>query len=205
VSGTDRLARLFVAVALLVAALTAHSLALPGGTFACSCAGEPTLTGDEDAVFIGTAGGPQPDGTHAFTIERWFKGGGAATVRVASERIVFADGSTTVDTCGLHFEVGDRLILAASIGEGVLRPGTCAPHATIASPEGRDLVADATRIFGEGKSPGGEVDPEGGVEPAAGADLATVAFIAVGLAVLIAVGVTIIAVLRRGEPPEAAT
>lgn len=194
-----RIGRVLTAGVLLLGAMFAHRLALPGGTFACSCAapplGAPAFTGDEQAVFIGTAGRPQPDGTFRFAVERWFKGGDAREVDVASEKQVFADGSTAIDTCGLHFEVGDRVILAASILDGVYVPGTCSPHAAVATDDGQRLLNAAVASFGQGLSPGEQRDPE--VVEDSGLDLPTFAIFAVAAVALLVVLPIIVTERRR--------
>jgi hypothetical protein len=199
--GLSSLARIALAVSLLSSALATHHLAFPGGTLACSCVapdpGAPVFTGEELAVFVGTAGMPQPDGTHAFVVERWFKGGPAPVVRVASERVVFADGSTAIDTCGLHFEVGDRLLLTASVDQqGRYGPGLCMPHAVVESPEGQRLLAAAEATFGEGNVPGAPSAPDDMPDDP---DLTGFAIGMVGILVLIVVIAMLAAARRRRE------
>jgi hypothetical protein len=190
-----QLARLFVAATLLAAALAAWQLALPTSAFACSCAAgdpnAPVFTGEEHAVFIGTAGRPLPNGAYEFAVERWYRGGQAAQVQVASEREPMGDGGMAINSCGLHFEVGDRFILTAGTPiEGVYAPGLCLPHAVVATAEGARLIAAAEAAFGPGAPPG-EVPPDD-APPAVGDaafsfDLATAALVAVGVIVLLAV------------------
>ena len=107
-------------------------------------------------MFIGTAREPLADGTYHFVVERWFKGGTATTweIKVASEREPMPDGGTAINTCGLHFEVGDRLIMAAGMADGVYTPGLCTPHAVMQSDEGTRLLNAAVSAFGQGTTPG---------------------------------------------------
>lgn len=201
----SRLVRLCPVATLLVAALVARQIALPASVFACSCAGPelgaPPFTGEEQAVFIGSAGQPQPDGTYRFAVERWFVGGDALEVSVSSEREPMPDGGMAINTCGLHFEVGDRLIIAAGVAEGVYNPGLCSPHAVVASEEGARLIAAAEAEFGGGFVPNGQPRPAVG-DVAFGIDLSTVALGAVGLIVLLALLVTVSAVSHRSSVKE---
>lgn len=201
---TARPARVLAAVALLLAALSGHRLVLPGGAFACSCAdpgGGPIFSGQEDAVFTGTVGMPDARGPYTFKVESWFKGGSDAQVLVNSERQVSPDGSTAINTCGLHFEVGDHLLLTAAVVEGVLTPGLCAPHAVVDSPEGQRLIAAATAVFGEPRGPGAPPGT-GPTEAPFTIDLASIALLVIGAIVVLAVVVVLFAV-GRGRRPEA--
>ncbi len=197
----SRLLRIAFAIAFLVASLSAHRLAFPGGTFACSCVapepGAPVFSGEEQAVFIGTAGQPQPDGTYVFAVQRWFVGGDAMEVKVTSEREPMPDGAMVINTCGLHFEVGDQLIMATGFADGVYRPDLCSPHAVMNSDEGARLLEAARAKFGDGAPPGAR--PSGVTDGASGFDLATAALIGVGLIVLIALFVVGYAATRRGS------
>jgi hypothetical protein len=198
-----RLARALAAVVLLVAALSVHRLVLPGGAFACSCADPgagPIFSGQEEAVFTGIVGMPDARGPYAFKVESWFKGGSDEQVLVNSERQVFPDGSTAINTCGLHFEVGDYLLLTAVLVEGVLTPGLCAPHAVVDSPEGQRLIAAATAVFGEPRAPGAPPGT-GPTDAVFSFDLASIALLVIGAIVVLAVVVVLVAVIR-GRRPE---
>ena len=200
----SRLLRIVAAITFLVGVLSAQRLAFPGGAFACSCAAPgpaaPAFSGEEQAVFIGTAGQPQPDGTYRFSVERWFKGGNAAEVNVASEREPMPDGAVAINTCGLHFEVGDRLIMAAAQVNGVYHPGLCSPHAAMNTEEGARLLNAAVAAFGQGGPPGQVPDPRDTMpdDP----DLAGLALGIVGILVLLVVVSVVVAARRRreGEP-----
>ena len=192
-----RLFRLVLTAAFLAGALAVRSIAAPGTAFACSCLAPdpaaPAFSGEEQVVFVGKAGLPQPDGTQEFAVEQWFKGGAGAVVRVESEREVLPDGSTTINTCGLHFEVADRLIMAASLDGNVLVPGLCSPHAVVDSPEGQRLIAAAVQTFGEGRPPGAGFEDSADESPI---DLASIAL--GGVAVLLIVGLLVVGLAVRG-------
>ena len=202
-----RALRLAAAIVFLVATLSAHRLALPTSVFACSCAapnpGAPAFTGEEQAVFIGTAGQPRPDGTYRFAVERWFVGGDAMEVNVSSEREPMPDGGVVINTCGLHFEVGDRLIMAAGFADGTYMPGLCSPHAVVASDEGGRLIAAAEAQFGGGFVPNGQPRPSAG-DAAFGIDIAGVALGAIGIIVLLALLVVVYAISHRGSARDEA-
>lgn len=200
----NRLLRVALATVLLVGASSASHLSLPGVTFACSCLapepGAPVFTGDE-AVLIGTVGPGDGRGTYAFAVERWFQGGNAASVRLQSQMETFPDGQTVINTCGLTFEVGERLILAAGwMDATTLVPDSCSPHALVASPEGQQLVAAAVRTFGEGTTPGAPPDTDPGAD--AGPDLGLVAIALVTFIVGLTGVAGALAFARRREPPS---
>jgi hypothetical protein len=201
--------RLLLVTTILAGGLAAWTLALPTRALACSCAppdlASPAFTGEEQAVFIGTAREPLADGSYRFVVERWFKGGSATTweIKVASEREPMGDGGMAINTCGLHFEVGDRLIMAAGLADGTYRPGLCSPHAVMNSEEGARLLNAAVTAFGQGATPGQEPDPRDRLpdDP----DLAGFAVATVGLLVLVVVVAVVASVRRRREeePPRA--
>ena len=198
----NRLLRVALATILLVGALSASHLSLPALTFACSCIapqpGAPSFTGEEDAVLMGTVGPGDGRGMYAFAVERWFHGGNAASVRLQSQEITFADGQTMIDTCGLRFEVGQRLILAAGRTDGTtLTPNSCAPYSLVATPEGQRLVADAVRAFGEGVAPGVPPDIDPGADP--GPDLGLVAIALVTFVVGLTLAAAVLAFARGRE------
>lgn len=202
----NRMLRVAAATVVLVGAASASQLSLPGLTVACSCIapqpGAPAFTGDEDAVLMGTVGQADGRGAYAFAVERWFHGGNAASVRLQSAMQTFPDGQTAINSCGLTFEVGERLILAAGRTDPTtLLPGSCAPHALVASPEGQQLVADAVRAFGEGTAPGVPPDIDPGAD--AGPDLGLVAIALVTFIVGLTAAAAVLAFARRREPPSA--
>jgi hypothetical protein len=198
----NRLLRVALATALFVGALSLTQLSLPDLTVACSCAapqpGAPVFTGEEGAVLIGTVGPGDGRGTYAFVVERWFHGGDAASVRLQSATETLPDGSTAVNSCGLTFEVGERLILAAGwMDARTLRPSACSPHAVVGSPDGQPLVAEAVRAFGEGVAPG----PPPGTDPGAGGrpDLGLVAIALVTFVVGLTAAAAVLGFARRRE------
>ena len=198
----NRFLRVAMATTLLVGALGATQLSLPGRTFACSCVapqpGAPAFTGEEGAVLMGTVGPGDGRGTFAFAVERWSHGGSAASVRLQSSTETFPDGSVAENTCGLRFEVGERLIMAAGwMNATTLRPSACSPHALVASPEGQALAADAARAFGEGATPGPSPGPGPGAT--AGPDLGLVAIALVTLVVGLTAAAAVLAFARRRE------
>lgn len=197
-----RLLRVAMATILIVGAMSSAHLALPGRTFACSCIapepGAPTFTGDEGAVLVGTVGAGDGRGTYAFAVERWFHGGNAAEVRLQSSTETLVDGTSMENTCGLRFEVGERLILAAGwMDATTLRPDACSPHASIASPEGQELEADAVRAFGEGIRPGAPPDVD--AETRRNPDLGLVAIGLVTFVVGLTAAAAALAFARRRE------
>jgi hypothetical protein len=201
----NRLLRVASATVLLVGVMSAGNLSLPGLTVACTCMapvpGAPAFSGEEDAVLVGTVGQTDGRGVYAFAVERWFHGGSAATVRLQSAMETFPDGQTAINSCGLTFEVGERLIMAAGRTDATtLRPGSCAPYARVASPQGQQLLADAVRAFGEGAAPGTppEIPPGADAPP----DLGLVAIALVTFIVgLTAVAAGLAFARRRETPP----
>ena len=194
----NRLLRVLMASALLVGAASTSRLAMPGAAFACTCFGEPALTGDEGAVLTGTVGPGDGRGTFAFAVERWFHGGHAASVRLQSSTEVLPDGSIAENTCGLRFTVGERLILASEwMNATTLRPSACTPHALLASPEGQQLQAEAAREFGAGATPGPSPGADQG--DGAGPDLGLVAIALVTFVVGLTAAAAVLAFSRRRE------
>ena len=203
-----RLVRLVTVVALLVSALSAHRLLLPDGAFACSCVapdpGAPVFTGEEQAVFIGTARDPQADGTYTFAVERWFAGGTPTSreIRVASDRQPMPGGGMAVSTCGLQFEIGDRLIMSAGFADGIYNPGLCSPHAVVNSDEGAQLVKAAQATFGQGTSPGQVPDPRDTMPDDPGPGGFAIGM--VGILILVVVIAVVVSMRRRREDDPAA-
>jgi hypothetical protein len=201
----NRLLRVTLATVFLLGALSTTQLSLPGLTVACSCMapepGAPAFTGEEDAVLMGMVGQPDGRGTYAFAVERWFRGGNAAGVWLQSAMQTFPDGQTAINSCGLTFEAGERLILAAGrMDATTLMPGSCSPYALVASPEGQRLVADAVRAFGEGTAPG--VPPGNAPADAPAPDLGLVAIALVTFIVGLTAAAAVLAFARRRESPE---
>lgn len=199
----NRLLRVASATVLLVGVMSAGNLSLPGTTVACSCIepepGAPVFTGEEDAVLMGTVGQTDGRGIYGFAVERWFHGGNEAGVRLQSAKETFPDGQSVINTCGLTFETGERLILAAGRTDATtLTPNSCSPHALVASEEGQRLVAEAVRAFGEGTAPGTPPDIQPGTD--APPDLGLVAIALVTFVVGLTVVAAGLAFSRRREP-----
>lgn len=199
----NRLLRVASATVLLVGAMSAGHLSLPGRAVACTCVapepGAPVFSGEEDAVLMGTVGQTDGRGIYAFAVERWFHGGSAASVRLQSAMETFPDGQTAINSCGLTFETGQQLIMAAARTDATtLRPGSCAPYALVASPQGQQLLADAVRAFGEGTAPG--VPPETPPGADAPPDLGLVAIALVTFVVGLTAVAAGLAFTRRREP-----
>ncbi len=203
-----RMLRLSAAVALLVATLAAHRLAFPGSAFACVCAvdpGAPIFTGQEDAVFIGTAKELRPNGDLRFIVERWFKGGTPITWEISVFSGVELDGfgGGMTSSCSVMIDPGDRMILAARRSDqGVYVPGSCSPHATMATEDGARLLNAAVMRFGQGTSPGQAADPRDTLpdDPT----LAGLAAGAIGILVLVVV-IAVIGSARRRREDEPTT
>jgi hypothetical protein len=69
----------------------------------------------------------------------------------------------------------------------------CTPHATLASPEGQAMLADATATFGEGVVPG----PDGGGGADDGPPIGLVALVVLGI--LVVAGVLLVSSRPRDE------
>lgn len=186
----SRLARLGLATVLLVGALAAGRLALPGGMVACSCLalepGAPLFTGQEQVVVVGTVGPGDGSGIFPFAVERWFKGGDAATIRLTSATQRLPDGSFVTNSCGVDLTPGWHVILVASLRDGIYDPSPCQPFAAIETADGQRTLQAAIATFGDGAPPG--TTPGGTPESPGGPtiDLALIAILGV-LAVVIAV------------------
>ena len=201
---TARLAWAALASLLLVSALAVGELALPDSVAACSCLpqepGAPLFSGAEEIVFVGRAGQLDARGRYDFTVERWFRGGDAAAVKVQSATEFFADGTSAENTCGLHFEPGAHVILTGSLSEGVVQPSLCSPHAPVESEEGQRLLVAAAETFGEGAAPSQAPSDEApGDLPLGGFALGLV-----GLLVLVIVIAVVASAWRRREQGPAA-
>jgi hypothetical protein len=191
--------RVIVAAGLALGAIWLAQLAAPQLVGACSCMpaepDAPIFNGQEAAVFVGTAGGEDARGRVAFAIERWYRGGSEPIVLVQSAREVLADGTSMINTCGLTFEPGVRMIMVAGWSDGVLVPGSCSPHARVDTAEGQRLVLAAVDAFGEGTPPG-EPAPDIAPDDPQSFDLSTVALLLVGAAVVVSVAGVLVVALR---------
>lgn len=183
----------------LFAVLVFGSLALPDCAAACSCAGETPIGafgGPDEVVVVGVVGADDGSGLFAFHVERWFHGGDAATIKLASASRRIGDDTWAMNTCGVELRSGDHLIVAMGRSEDSYLPSVCAPHATVESPEGARLIVDAQRAFGTGLSPNGDpIVPD--EAPTGGLPLLLIG--GVGLVVVL-LGFAAVAVARRDGP-----
>lgn len=198
----SRLARLGLATVVLVGALAAGRLSLPAATFGCSCMarepGAPLFSGREQAVLVGTVGAGDGSGIFPFAVERWFRGGNAATIPLASGTLRLPDGSFVSNSCGVDLQPGWHVIIVATLSEGVWSPGACQPFAAVDTAEGQRAIQAAIVTFGTGAPPNQTPGdpPESTDGPAI--DLALLAILGV-LAVVVAVmfGALFVAFGRR--------
>jgi hypothetical protein len=154
--------------------------------------------GQEDAVLVGRVGADDGSGVYPFAVERWFKGGDASNVRLASGTLRQADGSFFGNSCGVDLNPGSHLVLVAYRSEGVLTPSACSPLATVETAEGQAMLAAAARTFGPGLVPGEPPPADDGGNPPL--DLALISIVAVTL-ILVVVMVAIALAVGRREPP----
>ena len=194
----NRALRILVVAILLGGVLSVGRLALPGAAFACMCAELPnigTYDGVDEGVMVGRVGDDNRSGQFPMTVERWFHGGDAAVVLLDSGTRRMPDGSFSSSSCGVQLNAGMHLVLAAPRAVDRFAPNTCTPLASVESPEGQAMLADAVGRFGPGLVPG---DPPAVDEPLDVAFIAVVGALAVVLAI---VGAVVLAAGRR-EPTE---
>ncbi len=150
-----RLAGLLALLVILVGA----SAARPATCIACYCLPPESLRAavadPRTTLFSGAVGGT----TGAFTtffVDRWFVGTGMApAVRLRPGTVHLANGTSVMNTCGVDFAPGSRVILAAwRDDEGVLVPSICSPYGDLSKADGQALLAEAIRTFGPGEQPG---------------------------------------------------
>lgn len=151
-----RIARVAMATIFLVAMLATRDLAAPRTMAACSCVPWPeTLAAyrtDANVRILSGTVVALAGQRGTFAIERVFKG----PVSGPALPIEGGDGAM----CGLHLELGMRMIMAAWTDGDLLQPSSCMPSAILPSPEGDALLADAARSYGGVAPPGGApVDP----------------------------------------------
>ena len=135
--------------------LTVQAVVLPVRVLACSCAVDliPSLVetrADPDAaVFTGQAG-IQVGGRVPITVERWFHGPGEAdVVWVRARDIPTGPNSVMTNTCGLEMMAGARrFFVVYGTPPEPFNASTCSLGAPLDSPEGQQLVADASVVFG---------------------------------------------------------
>lgn len=166
---------------------------------ACSCVasepGAPIFSGDEQAVVMGRVMNGDGSGIYPFAVERWFKGGVAAIVQLASDSQRLPDGSFMTSSCGVKLTPGAHLILTAWLSDGVYAPSACGLLADVDSPEGQRLVSAAVAAFAQGEIPGG---PSSEPAPGFSFDPALIAIlIVIGLVVAVMFGAVALLVRRR--------
>jgi hypothetical protein len=196
-----RLTRILAASLLLFAAVSTASAALPRFAVACSCmALDPNVpfTGKEDAVLLGTVGADDGTGLFSVAVERWFKGGVEPVIDLESGTRRMADGTISMNTCGLGLETGQVWILVAHRNGPTFSASNCGAHGDPRTPEGAALIAAARRTFGAGLQPGAppgaDVDP-----PPPGLDLAVIAIGAVSVVIGLVVLVVLLNLTRRRD------
>lgn len=155
----SRLGRVGLAVMILVAAFAAAQVGRPRSAFACSCrATGPEQIGtyaDEPLiiVFIGTVvsmdrAGDQFGQTRGeLVVQRIFKG----TIPAARMPVIGGGGGN----CTISLEVGQRMITAARLENGVITPGLCMPYGDPTTADGQRLIDEATKAYGSGAGPPG--------------------------------------------------
>jgi hypothetical protein len=196
-----RLVRLMAAVGVLTTTPTAHALSFPSGAVACLCAvdpGDPIFTGQEDAVFIGTAQELRGDGNLRFIVERWFVGGDPVTWEIpVYSGSTPMDGGFATSSCSVEIQPGNRMLLATRVADGVYLPGACAPHVLMNADNAGMLLNAAVARFGQGIAPGQEPDPRDTLpdDPT----LAGLAAGAVGILVLVVVIAVVASARQRRE------
>lgn len=195
----NRVPRILLVAILIGGFLSVGRLALPGAAFACMCAEFPnvrTFDGVDEGVLVGRVGDDNRSGQFPMTVERWFHGGDAAMVLLDSGTRRMPDGSYTSSSCGVQLNAGMHLVLAAPRAVDRLAPNTCTPLASVESPEGQAMLADAVGRFGPGLVPGEppEVDEQ--------LDVAFIAIVAALVVVLAIVGAVVVLAVGRREPPD---
>lgn len=192
----ERRTRTLAAAILCVVAVAAGRAAAPPSAFACTCMSidqANPFTGEEGAVLVGRVGADDGTGVFAFTVERWFKGGAEPVVGLASGTRRHADGTWSMNTCGLALTPGQALILGAHREGAILSASSCSPHGDPSSGLGQALLAAARRTFGDGVAPGGTTAPPDNQ----GIDIAAIALGTVGGVLLLVFGLLAWTFLRN--------
>ena len=153
----SRIARIGLAVIVLVGLLTVRNLSVPSTTVACSCVpwGDTLAayrTEENVRILAGTVVALR-DQRGMFGIERVFKG------PVTGPAMEIDGGDAGM--CGFQLKLGMRLVLSTWTEGGVLQPSSCMPSAMLDTPEGAKLLADAEASYGGGVDPppGAPMDP----------------------------------------------
>jgi hypothetical protein len=164
-----------------------------GPTVACSCVPpgpiETYATG-EHAIFSGTAGPSDARGVPV-RVATWFSGDGAAPM-------VYLAASSFGDSamCGTTVPpAGSAWVWIAYRGEqGELVTGSCSPHAQLGTPEGDELLAEATRVYEGVVLSDPSEPPEVAPSPPVPADMAPVILAGtIGLGLVLFLGVAVLA------------
>jgi hypothetical protein len=194
--------RIFLLVAILWAAVTAASVALPGRVLACSCAPPMPLADlirvEPDLVLASGLVSRVADGRLAFDIERWYRGDAAIRrLELIGADQDPGDGQLEFDTCGRTFVPGERMILTGTVGAtGILETNICLPGGTLGRPDGDALLADAQAFLGSGATPGPPIDILG--DPVPGVDgAAAIPLVLAILGLLLIVVILGASVIRR--------
>lgn len=150
--------------ALAVPVLTSAAwLMAAGPAAACSCAMPGPMSdyaAPDNAVFSGRAGALDGRGVPV-EVDTWYHGTGAAPL-VYLAKASFGDGAS----CGVTPPVpGSGWIWVTWLPPegGDPQAGLCSPSAQLGTPEGDQMVADATATFGGAPPPGA---PTGPLDPA---------------------------------------
>lgn len=179
---TARIVRVVVAGMFLVGLLAARDLALPGRTFACSCA-MPNPGGEDAAakeamgwiaatpetiliegVVISMNPGQGVDNfghtRGEILVKRVYKG------NLPSARMPVIGGGG--GDCTMSLSVGDALFTAAAFDGTSITPGLCSFFGEPGSPQAQPYLVAALAAFGPGVvPPGGEGDPDATAPPPA--------------------------------------
>ena len=191
---TTRL-RIGLALLLSLGTIWVTQLSAPTIARACSCVPWPETvaayrTDANVLVLAGTVVALEGQ-NGMFGIERVFKG------PVPAVAMPIVGGNDAM--CGLSLKLGDRLVLAAWVEDGVLQPSSCMPSAQLASPEGDALLADAEAAYGSGVSPPGEDAPPADPAPGPANGLALPLILGAVLAVVVLLFGAVAVLVRRGR------
>jgi hypothetical protein len=189
-------------MAFTFAAVFLQALAGPLPARACSCVMPmPTIgeaaTQPGTVVLAGVIGPQQPDRTPV-QVDTWFSGPGV------QEIVWMSFGSQMTTSCDPVVNVGERRLLVLSRqDEQLYSYNPCVQAGVIGTPEGDAALAEAQELFGGQPiaTPAPTPPPQIGDTP--GLDAARVYVIgAVGVGVLLLVGVLLFATLRRRRPSD---
>jgi hypothetical protein len=182
-----RSAQLMAALVFVVAVSSATAPCV----YACSCAEPPPLAEavrePTSVVFVATVM-PGAAGHVPVRVDRWFYGAGAAPVLLLDEG-GFGEGGEAACQIGRPTP-GTQFIASTARNpeRGTVYLNLCTRWAPLPSPDGESLLAEATRVFGEGAEVAPPVPPaEVAPDPAPAVLTLVVAFTAGGLLFLLVV------------------